>query len=1211
MSQPSIYGKKVINRKLFEEDVEIKKLTFAFIYLLLAAACAAETITPSPFWKNQIVFPDDPFCASTTSDDDPGWVKFTILVLDGYDPNLVYYQDCKEYVLHYDFATDLLDPFVGISASEYYQITLYEEGQQAILGAVIMSPYEDIGEYGIQFIRNDPYPREQIADMFNLVKASISADPNVQAFYFPTYEQLATAQNNYDWFESQDIRVSSAARWAEGNVCYSQGWALGELKFFGIDEIETAYKNGLLEPNDILLTDYVPAEIGFVSGIISLSPSVPSSHVAILANTFGVPFVHLALVEDANSAQLFVGHKVAFCAYNKYGACEVKLIDVNGVLTEQQIEEILALKELPPLEISPMAGYGAYSADTNGLLPSDIQYFGGKAANFGMLREAIPDYSPVAVAFSFDLWNEFLDQTLTPSDGVVIDPCGYLLFWADNDEDQGLMHTNFKLSAAGEDIGFYDTDGITLVDGITFGPQSGDVSYGRSPDGNDNWVFFSGGTATPGWSNTGSGGPGQGLFINEFMAENDSTIQDPNGSGYPDWVELYNAGPTAIELGGMYLTDDMNDPTKWMIPFDISGGTLREEIAGRLSGYTYPPADMATLSVDLSIIRNLIKNPNVTSFTQESQDAVIATLQDPNYGFDPNQKIRFRSSTNVEDSNQFTGAGLYDSYSGCLADDLDGDDDGPCNCDPNEPSERGVFRAIRKVFASFYNNNAFLERLRHDVNEAEVGMALLVHHSFPDEIELANGVATLRKVSGSHRNIMLVTQDGATSVANPEPGCIPEEVSVDVWSFGIYPTLVRPSNLVPLGDTVMEWDDDYIALSQLLVNVADKFAEAGFTLDFEYKKVAAGGAAIPAGGLVVKQVRQIPRPSTTPSITPFLINQPTQYCTIPNWGDGVFATHRLKSRWTLETKNFWLTPTNLEDSFYADARLEYTAEGRIRTLTGKPSLWPFAYHTFGGTATTDAWQMHHLQNPRTCELHADNIPTQVSPAQSPLVTVNDFWLGLSAEYAQPVASVDYGGDPITTTTDQIQLCSCSQPERGDLLQQRSFDGPNGVSITTSFYWPPWPKGIVIGYTAPLKRWVETVIEGYTTEPIVLHGYYSQTYNPEHHNFPEHFLFEPQLEPGISQDILDQLQAKNIRLIYMYYRYDPIYNIIRTYGFEPQMFIPGDFEPDGDVDCADFARLAQRWLDTVCDDCGGTDLNGDGKVNIDDLLELTENWLAGL
>jgi hypothetical protein len=62
------------------------------------------------------------------------------------------------------------------------------------------------------------------------------------------------------------------------------------------------------------------------------------------------------------------------------------------------------------------------------------------------------------------------------------------------------------------------------------------------------------------------------LFINEFMAANDSTIIDENGD-YDDWIELYNAGATDIDLGGMYLTDDFTDVTKWQIPDTcITGG---------------------------------------------------------------------------------------------------------------------------------------------------------------------------------------------------------------------------------------------------------------------------------------------------------------------------------------------------------------------------------------------------------------------------------------------------------------------------------------------------------------------------------------------------------------------------------------------------------------------------------------------------------------
>jgi hypothetical protein len=147
----------------------------------------------------------------------------------------------------------------------------------------------------------------------------------------------------------------------------------------------------------------------------------------------------------------------------------------------------------------------------------------------------------------------------------------------------------------------------------------------------------------------------------------------------------------------------------------------------------------------------------------------------------PGRKIRFRSSSNVEDGETFTGAGLYDSYSGCLLDDLDGGSTGPSRCDPTQPEKRGVFRAMQKVYARFYNDNAVIERLRRAVDESKAGMGLLVHHSYPNDIELANGVATYHK-SGDWFDVRMVTQTGAVSVTNPDSSAQPEVVDgPDSW----------------------------------------------------------------------------------------------------------------------------------------------------------------------------------------------------------------------------------------------------------------------------------------------------------------------------------------------------------------------------------------------------------------------------------------------
>ena len=76
-------------------------------------------------------------------------------------------------------------------------------------------------------------------------------------------------------------------------------------------------------------------------------------------------------------------------------------------------------------------------------------------------------------------------------DGTEIQPQSFLLFWCDEDQEQGDLHTNFKLSGDGEFLSLVNFDGITLLDSITFGPQSADISYGRVSDGGSEWNFLS------------------------------------------------------------------------------------------------------------------------------------------------------------------------------------------------------------------------------------------------------------------------------------------------------------------------------------------------------------------------------------------------------------------------------------------------------------------------------------------------------------------------------------------------------------------------------------------------------------------------------------------------------------------------------------------------------------------------------------------------
>ncbi len=74
---------------------------------------------------------------------------------------------------------------------------------------------------------------------------------------------------------------------------------------------------------------------------------------------------------------------------------------------------------------------------------------------------------------------------------TIISAGGYLLIWADEDTTDTGLHANFKLDAAGEQIGLIDSDGVTVIDSIIFDEQKIDISYGRYPDAGDEWLFFS------------------------------------------------------------------------------------------------------------------------------------------------------------------------------------------------------------------------------------------------------------------------------------------------------------------------------------------------------------------------------------------------------------------------------------------------------------------------------------------------------------------------------------------------------------------------------------------------------------------------------------------------------------------------------------------------------------------------------------------------
>jgi Pyruvate phosphate dikinase, AMP/ATP-binding domain len=968
---------------------------FLAVMFILASAvlplyqASGQLVPPgTPAGKTSIAYEDEPFVNYTSGDGGAGFVKFSIILTQ---PGTVYFQDSNLFPFHYNFASQHLEPFLGMTATQFDAVSLRRSGQQVVLGAVIIPPTGE-REYGIQFVGYDPYPKEDVKAWIDAVKASVIANPDATAVYIPSFEQKARAELDREWFASQGIEVDGIERWIQSDSIYSHGWAFGRLVFVPGGEIGEAYAAGVLKPADVLLTDGVPAEVPFVAGILSLSAATPNSHVAILARNQRVPFAWISRESEQQRVQALVGREVLVRASVTNG---LRVSAADEGLSSQVRAQILKLKQPPPVSIRARKPFGALSADPTSLTPRDIMFFGGKAANFGLLRRTIPDRSPKAIAFSFDLWSQFMSNV--------------------------------------------------------------------NPD---------------------------------------------------------------------------------------SGLTLREEIEQRLGGFTYPP-DIAAASAALDEVRDLIRKK--VKFTDTQKSAILDALTGA--GFQSTRMLRFRSSSNVEDTEQISGAGLFESFNGCIADSLDGNDTGPCGCAPEEPNEKTVLSAIEKVYASFYNDNAWLERLRFGIRESTVGMAVLVHENAPDADEMANGVVTITRRRDSQSvefELKIVSQYGAISVTNPEGGAKPEIVLGGQSGAQGEPYVYtqQHSDLVPLGANVMTWEADYRELTALLVQVAEGYArlfptKKTFTLDLEFKKLQ-------PGQLQVKQVRELVQPARK-LVTPILLNEPIEFVVYQSEFGDAFAFHRLKCFLATETRNLRLTPNALSASVHRDATFDFLRGDTLAEMANGPRGFPgYRFARKGAGVHNERWKAELVRRSTVFRLRT-TFPTRADLEIGPVVTQRDCAHTLIALYRSPQPYLDFE-DVKSRTSDAVTLIPRDSLIPDPTVQTRRIQTLGGVVIDPRFFWPDYrdaPNTII--KTFPLAAWENTTITGLTSQPLVLTSEFAQTYAPGHHNFIEVFLYEPALDPTVNAEQKTELQNANIRLIHVYHdRLLGGSDVVRVLGFDGQV-----------------------------------------------------------
>ena len=207
---------------------------------------------------------------------------------------------------------------------------------------------------------------------------------------------------------------------------------------------------------------------------------------------------------------------------------------------------------------------------------------------------------------------------------------------------------------------------------------------------------------------------------------------------------------------------------------------------------------------------------------------------------------RFRSSTNAEDLEDFSGAGLYDSYSA-----------------KKDDENKSIENAIKKVWASLWNFRAFEEREYYKIDHLSTVMGILVHRSFPGED--ANGVVITKNLYNVNPGFIVNAQFDEYSIVFPEPGIMHDQIILYTYSISNTNNFtieyLSHSNIEEFNGRNVLTNDELYLLGAYCMQIKQHFFYKvphhcnclfdDFGLDIEFKINSTGGKR----KLYIKQIR--------------------------------------------------------------------------------------------------------------------------------------------------------------------------------------------------------------------------------------------------------------------------------------------------------------------------------------------------------------------
>jgi spore coat protein CotH len=407
-------------------------------------------------------------------------------------------------------------------ANNYY---LYHEPSRDIFQLI---PYDYDNTYGIDWSGND----WSVADPYNFPKVVNGYRPLAERLMNNSqYRNLYThfiqfyRNNVYQlnlWRNRIDSIKQMITPYAIADTFRTLDWGFTVSDFYS-SYSETGYQNqhvkfGLKQFVN-LRNNSLPGQLSFLTADpivykINFSPKYPDPNDSI--------YVWVSAFSNAGLAEVSI-------QLTKNGSTTTYLMSYHPVVNTKLVEESDRwIGVIPPLGAGNSASFKIHVRDSNNrsllyprknaiTITASIPLSNNLVVNELMADNDNTIQDP---AGEYDDWFEIYNPAsipilltgkyLTDKPGqlnkwrftqtdLYLNPGEFLIIWCDEDSGQAGIHTNFALSKSGEYIAIVDTDGVSIIDSVTFGPQATDISYGRYPDAASNWYFME--NPTPGSSN--------------------------------------------------------------------------------------------------------------------------------------------------------------------------------------------------------------------------------------------------------------------------------------------------------------------------------------------------------------------------------------------------------------------------------------------------------------------------------------------------------------------------------------------------------------------------------------------------------------------------------------------------------------------------------------------------------------------------------------